>query len=799
MKSAIFVLGTYERDAIHGSGGRTVLCTDTAAFLSGAADAANLDAEIIFAVTDPWLAGSSKTKISMRVIREERERVVSEISMAKPDLVVAFGPVAAASVLDKGNMTENELLRAEHRPFGDDGPPVYCTFGIENIRTNPGLEEWVRLDLMAAASGRTGTEWGDYTILRPGTPEWSNVPQGLIDLPLFLDYFPEWKTITQSRTGEVAIGFDLETAPGLDPWHPTSRIRMAVLSDRVGRAWVVLADPASNLPDWVRDIAQDKTIVKCGSNIKYDSRWLRRFGTRMVNMRDTSTIEHVLCNTNPHTNLKFLSLRYVPKLGDYSRGQRILVKERGGWEYVTDQEMIQYAGGDGEASIGSYRGQVERVKQDGLQRPVKLLNELYPVLCDMEHSGACIDLEENARLRGLYEEKLVALRNQITQALGPINPNSTQQLADALYRAVPGINLSPRKMKRALADDESEEASTARFILERESHRHPVLASILEFRRYRVRHSTFIVKLREKYATQHPDGKWYVHPSFNTAVTDTYRLSSSQPNGQNIPRKDNDDPELSVKRQFVSRFAGGRILEADQSQLELRFAAWLSGDEAMLRALASGEDIHRAMAAIMLSKAPGNVSNQERQECKTRTFLILYGGGAFKLAQDLKIPVKRAKDMVSEYYRTFYGLGAYIKRVQEQVKRDLQVTTSFGFVRRFQAPRNWESSEGWMIQRQAFNTMTQSGAASLEYCSAIALSRDPVWQSAQSVPILLVHDSTVIDVHPDDDMAAIITAVRRSKEVGCREVAKEIAGVDFGMPLACDISIGRSWGETQPV
>jgi hypothetical protein len=179
VKSAIFVLGTYERDAIRGSGGRTTLCTDTMAFLSGAADAANLDAEIIFAVTDPWLAGSSKTKVSMKVIREERERVVSEISMAKPDLVVAFGPVAAASIMDKGNLTEQELLRAEHRPFGEMGPPCFYTFSIENLRANPGLEGWVRLDLMAAASGNMGTEWGQYIILQSGMPEWDQCPEEL--------------------------------------------------------------------------------------------------------------------------------------------------------------------------------------------------------------------------------------------------------------------------------------------------------------------------------------------------------------------------------------------------------------------------------------------------------------------------------------------------------------------------------------------------------------------------------------------------------------------------------------------
>lgn len=777
MKSTIFVLGTYEYDAVR-STPSTELCADTLAFLDNAATEAGLDATIVFAITDPWLAGRGKNKISLATIRGERERVVSEISLVRPDLVVAFGPVAAASVLDKGNMTENELFRAVHTPFGDGGPPVFYTFGIENLRVNPGLEEWVRLDLVAAASGSTSTEWGNYTVLRPDDPTWCTAPLAL--------------------TGAGVLGYDLETYPGLNPWDPTARIRMAVVSDRIGRAWVVLARNGQ-LPQWVLDIARDRRILKCGSNVKFDYLWLRRFGTTMASMWDTSTTEHVLSSANPRTDLKFLTFRYVPKLGDYSRGHRNLVRERGGWEYIADEEITQYAGGDGEASIGAYLGQVQRVNANHLWKPTRLLHTLYPILCDMEHRGACIDLDENTRLRSLYEARLTQLRAAITEVLGPINPNSTQQLAVALGQVVPGINLSPRKLQRVLGDEESEELSTARYVLERESHRHPVIASVLEFRKYRTRHSTFIVKLREKYATQHPDGQWYVHPSFNTAVTDTYRLSSSQPNGQNIPRKDNDDPELSVKRQFVSRFAGGRILEADQSQLELRFAAWLSGDRAMLRALESGEDIHRAMASIMLGKPIEQITQQERQSCKSRTFLILYGGGARKLAQDLKVPLPEAKRMIDEYFDTFHELGAYIKDVQGRVKRDLRVVTPFGFVRTFSAPRNWNSSDGWMIQRQAFNTQVQSGAASLEYCSAISLSRNPVWRNARSVPILLVHDSTVIDLHPEDDHDAIIAAVRSSKETGCRDVARELAGIEFGTPLACDISIGPSWGETEKV
>lgn len=771
-KKAVFVLGSMEYKAVRRGESMTNEGMDLLNRVAG-----DVDATIVFATQDPLHAGKNKAKIKMKPLHENRARVLSEIGDARPDFVMCFGPVASACVFGKGNLVEGELLRRAHYPLGLDQPPVFVTFGMENVKFKAGLAKWLELDIVSAANGWKETEWGDYDIRLPGTPEWDRMPDTLCD---------------DINLG--AIGFDLETYPGLDCWHPDARIRMAVISDRVGRAWVIQCTPDSRLPQWVYDMVEDPTVIKAGSNIKFDYKWMRRFGCRMVNMWDTSTAEHIIDESNPKKDLKSLTFRYVEKLGDYSKEQRDTVRTKGGWEHLTDEEQYQYAGGDGEASVGAFRGQNLILENLGLRRPHSLYLDLYPVLCEMEHWGACIDLKENARLDGLYSAKLAGLRAEIVAVLGPINPDSHVKLAEALQKAVPGINLAKREWKDILSDDETAELSTKRDVLEREMHLHPIIAKVLEYRKYRVRRSTFIVGARDKYASPHSGGV-YLHTNFNTARVETYRLSSSSPGLHNSPRKDNDDADLTIKRQFISRFGGGQILEADQSQVEIRYAAWISGDEKMLEAINSGEDIHTAMAAIMLDKPVADITSQERQECKARTFLILYGGGAAKLSRDLKITRRKAQRMIDEYFATFSGLKTFIDRTHREVRSTLHVETAFGFKRYFTQPEHWDSPEGWHIQRQAFNTLVQNGAACLTYCSMIWLAEQMEAKGLKSKLFLQVHDSMVVDVAPGE-LDIVASLVRTSMESAAVETAKKY-GVDFTVPLKCDVAAGPSWGETE--
>lgn len=821
-KKVVFVLETYDYPAVTKY---KDLNPESVKILESVAE--GLDVTVCFAITDPTLAGRAKSKVGMKRIRKARPELLDAIDAAKPDVVICFGPTATACVFDHGSLPQGEMFRKAHYPLssctacngsgcepdsggddpfgphpcakcqGKDGPPVYVTVGLSATRWKAGLQRWLRWDVEAAINGWSETEWGNYTILLPGTPEWDKGP--------FTRVLEEGRVVwfNEEHKSFRDVGFDLETYPGTDPWHPDSRIRMAVISDRVGRAWVIQATPDSRLPQWVYDLVEDPNVRKSGSNIKFDYLWMRRHGCRMVNMWDTSTHEHIIDESNPRKDLKSLTFIYVPKLADYSRGQRELIVKRGGWEHILDEEMYQYAGGDGEASIGAALGQMPQIEAK-FERPAHLFRRLYDVLAEMEHNGAAVDLDVTRELDELYGEKLAALRQKIVEALGPVNPNSPTAMAKALKAAIPGINLKLREWTRIMSNDEDEEVTTKRIVLERESHLHPIISVVLEYRSYRTRHSTFIKGILEdspngkrKAYGRHHSGGVFIHPSFHTDRVETFRLSSSRPNGQNYP-KDDPIPELSIKRQFVSRFEGGEIMEADLSQIEIRFAAWLSQDENMLKAIESGEDIHTSMAALMLDKPASEVTDDERQTCKARTFLILYGGGAGKLAADLKIPRRRAEKLITEYFRAFYGLKDFIDRTHEEVHRTLEVVSPFGFTRRFVRPLHWDSSEGWSIQRQAFNMKGQNGAACITYCAMIWLQGELERRKLKSLLILQVHDSLVTDVYPGE-RTEIAALLRTAMEVEARRMAREDYKVDLDVMLQCDIKVGKSWGDTQPL
>lgn len=785
MKRVVFLLGVFDRNTRRS--GNPISDADYA-IVDNVATKLGVTADIKFAVPSLEYAGEAKN-VSMAALRAHRDAVLAEINEIKPDVVVACGTVALKCLLNKGNVTLKENLRATLLVSELDAS-IACVASqsMEMISANPGMDKWLMLDTHAALFGRINTEWGKYAILRPGTPEWSKMP-------------------TQLAKAKV-VGLDLETYPGLDPWHPQARIRMAVISDQVGRAWLVQAKKNSGLPAWLTKIAADPTVVCGGSNIKYDFKWMERFGYTIENMHDTSTAEHVLDCTNPLTDLKSLTFIYCPKLGDYSKGHRDLVSERGGWEFVADDEMYQYTGGDGESSIAATKEQRRKLRDEGLMRPFELSMGLYRVLAGMEARGACISTQVNDQLHTEFDAGIATLRHELSEVLGPINPNSPDQLVDALMQAVPGINLRKPNLQRQIADTHyrlrtdsaDDDYSTDKAVLEREAERHPIIRTLLQYRRYSKLQSTYVTGLREKHMVLHPDQQHYVHTSYRTDVVETYRLSSQGPNLQNIPRKpEPDEPNpiplhLNIKRQFVSRWPGGKILEADLSQAEIRIAAELSSDRDMLDAIESGDDLHTALTARFHGKRPEDVTKLERTHGKRQTFLVLYGGGANTLSRQIGVTKEQAKEMLAQYFRTFKGLDKYIQKVRYDVKRDLYSESIFGYRRRFRKPTDWNTYDGWRIERQAWNHQVQNGAACITFAAMIDLQRALKQHRLKSVIVMQVHDSIVVDCFPGEE-----DKVARLAKTCLEHPDLDRWGVKLRVPLVADIEIGPSWGEKEAV
>jgi DNA polymerase-1 len=775
VKKVVFLLGTLSKYANRGD----ALSAEDFKVLSDVAETVGVDADIVFCCTD---IKSSKTgNVTMKQMREERERVLAEIAEHAPDLVMGFGPVALKTVFNRGNVTLAEHLRQKFEVEGIDCP-VYFTHSMDHVAAQPGMKKWLILDTRSAVEGFAETQWGEYHVVKPGSPAWDHCP----------DCF-------RSLSPGSVVGFDLETYPGLDPWHPSARIRMAIISNAPHEAYVIQLGPDSRLPNWLENIVRDPDIVKAGSNIKFDYKWLRRFGVEMRRMHDTSVAEHIIDETNPMKDLKSLTFLYAPWLGDYSKGHRALVTERGGWEFVGDDEQYDYAGADGEASYCAAVAQLKTLREKGLMRAYRLSHDLYEVLCEMEHNGCRVNMDTNGELHTAFEDAMAALRQEITEQLGPINPGSPAQLAEALIEHVGGIDLTKRKMTRLFqerpGDDDDEDISTDRATLEREAHKHPVIETVLRWRRLSKLHGTYVKGIREKYRIRRPEGD-YLSTTFRGDVVETYRLSSQGPNLQNQPTKpDPDDPhpiplELNTKRQFVSRFQDGVFMEADLSQAEIRVAAMLSGDEAMLSAIESGEDIHTAMAATLLDKELEEVTKLERHQCKRLTFLILYGGGANTLSKQLGISKDEAKRLIGDYFRTFKQLDFYINSRKMIVKRDLYLESIFGYRRRFKKPANWNSWDGWRVERQAWNFLVQNTASCILFVALIDLYREMRKRKLRSKLVLTVHDSIGIDCHPDevDEVAKLVIHCMENPDT-------ERYGVEVTVPMAADVEVGHTWGD----
>jgi DNA polymerase-1 len=777
MTKAVFVIGVMDKTA-RAKYNPTPLSDEDMALLGQLADDNGLDVEIVFGLESTKFAGDEK-RPKLADIKKERPRLVEQITQAQPQLTICFGRVAAAAVFGKGSIVLDAFRRAGHTHKDIPGD-IYVCDSLQRLAVQPGVLKHIERDVYAFTHGFVTTTFGDYKILQPGTREWRALPKQFGPL----------------------VGFDIETYPGLDPYDSTARIRMAMISDAEGEAYVVQATDSGELPLWLTNILADTAYLKAGSNIAFDCRWCSRFGYPVNNVVDTSTMEHVLDCTDPNKGLKWLVMSYLPRLGNYERELEALRKKRGkkgDWHLLLDSEMYQYAGADAEGSYVAAKAQLAKIHGSWAEVPQRMMADLYPVLTDMYIGGLRVDRAVTIQLDADMDRHLTELRQQIQSVLGPINVNSHVQLAKGLMAVIPGIDLTIKQVAKYLQadddDEEDEEHSTSKAVLEREAHKHPVVAMVLEFRQWSKLHSAFIRALLDKHLVFH-DGAWYCHPAYNTAIVETYRLSSSKPNIQQVPRKSK-DATLNIKRQFVPSHPNGFLLNADYSQMEMRVAAMQSGDPALIAAL-NTEDIHLTTAEMMYRVPKGTFTKEshERQHAKTVGFATMYGAGAKTIGKQLGIPKDDAKELIKLYFKAYPGLKRYIEQVHKQVMVDCEVTTPFGFKRKFRRPPkdNWNQWEGFRVLRQAFNTIVQSTAACIMYVALVDIDRELKQRGLKSRLLNTVHDSLLVDVYPGElaEVKEIVVRIMQAPDTARY-------GVELTVPLGVDIEVGQSWGTLEKV
>jgi DNA polymerase-1 len=519
-------------------------------------------------------------------------------------------------------------------------------------------------------------------------------------------------------------------------------------------------------------VLTDPAVPKYGQNIKYDALVFQGAGLTLAGIDfDTMVASYVINPTRHRHNLTELALEYLDeKVSSYEdvagKGKKQIP-----FSHVEVAAALEYAGEDADVTFrltGTLRPKIEELSLGELYYGLEL--PLVQVLAAMERNGVLIDMQALRDLAKEVDGQLQELVRKIwTMAGVEFNLNSPKQLAEILFDRL-GLPVV-KKTKTGRSTDEG--------VLMQLAAGHELPAEVLSYRQ--------LAKLKNTYLDVLPTlvnprtGR--VHTSFNQTVTATGRLSSSDPNLQNIPVR----TELGrrIRQAFIAS-PGGVLLSADYSQIELRLLAHLSGDEGLLEAFRRGEDVHEQTATAIFGDGEGGVTEEQRRTAKTINFGIIYGMGAFGLSRQLRIDQKEAKEFIERYFERFPGVRAFLDSTLEKARIDGFVTTLLGRKRFLPelAARNRNVVQ--FAERMATNTPVQGSAADLIKKAMLEIHAELLRPAAEwgTLMVLQIHDELLFDV-PEEEVDRLVAMVREKME----------GVMDLAVPLTVDVGVGSNWDE----
>ena len=578
------------------------------------------------------------------------------------------------------------------------------------------------------------------------------------------------------------VGVSLSGGAGRAVYLPFGHVPPAVATDPDGNPVLMLdaPQPVPNLPPItspamapLRELLADDAVRKVGHNIKYDMIVLERAGAPLGGVHfDTSLASYVLDPGKRQHGLDILALdRFQAKLTTYAE-----VAGRGRNEMPFSEVPLEtaaaYSGEDADYTLRLY-GQLEADLD--AHAMLKLLEEiempLVPVLADMEKAGVRIDLDFFDSLRERFTRDIALIEEEIYKlAGGEVNLRSVPQMRELLFDRLelPVI----RKTKTGPSTDES-------VLSELAVQGHEIPRLILEYRELDKLDGTYVSKLP---ALVNPEtGR--IHTTFNQTVAATGRLSSSDPNLQNIPVRTSLGRE--IRKGFVPA-DGHVLLSADYSQIELRVLAHLSRDPAFVEAFQADRDIHRETASRIFSVEPDAVSAGMRDQAKTINFATIYGQGPVALAGQLGISRADADEFIAAYFERFAGVRRYLDEMKEQAKEKGFVSTLLGRRRYIPEIRSRNPGVRGFGERLATNSPIQGTAADLIKIAMIRLHDRLAASGTGSRMLLQVHDELLFEV-PETAMDETLDIVREDME----------GAIVLDVPLRVDTGVGASWYESK--
>ena len=568
------------------------------------------------------------------------------------------------------------------------------------------------------------------------------------------------------------IAFDTETA-AVDSHSSTEahHCKLVGFSFAVapGKAWYVTADQV----DVFRPLFADPTKVFVGHNVKFDRSVLHRYGIGFASVPRDTMLEHYCLDAAARHGMDALAEQYLgyrPIPIEALIGERVRGKEQLSMAALKPEEILDYAAEDADVTLRLDDVLRPKVAEAGAMASLADVEEpLVKILTDMEREGVRIDVAALKEYGKELDREILGLVQGILQYADPgLNVDSPKQLGEFLFGKL-GLNSGASK-KTSTGNWSTDEKTLAKLVND-----HPVVGKILEYRACSKLKSTYVDKLPTLI-----DENGRVHTTYSQAFTETGRLSSSDPNLQNIPIRT--ERGKMIRKAFVARDDGHVIVSADYSQIELRLMAAFSKDAAMLEAFRNGEDIHRDTASRVYDVMPAFVTPEMRAKCKMVNFGIIYGISAFGLSQRLGVPRREAADLIETYFRLYPKVREFMDDAIAKARATGYATTVLGRRRTLRDINSRNATARQSAERDAINTPIQGSAADLIKVAMVKVDRALKAERLRTKMVLQIHDELVFDTPLDE--------VDRVKEIVRREMT---TAIDFGVPLDVGIGVGRDW------
>ncbi len=531
-------------------------------------------------------------------------------------------------------------------------------------------------------------------------------------------------------------------------------------------------EEAEKIVNLFKPLYEDETTLKIGQNLKYDLMVLANYGVKLAGPMFDTMIAHYLIQPELHHNMDYMAEIYLhyktihidELIGPKGKNQKSM-------RDLQPSEVYEYAAEDADVTLklkNKLEPELKKYGADSLFYTVEM--PLMPVLAEMERNGVTLDTHSLEETSKVLTTRLVTIEKHIYELAG-INFNiaSPKQVGEVLFDRLRIVEKA-KKTKTG-------QYITSEEVLQSLKGKHEIVAEILEYRGLKKLLSTYIDAL-PKLINPHTG---HIHTSFNQTVTATGRLSSSDPNLQNIPVRGENGKE--IRKAFVPE-PGCLFFSADYSQIELRVMAHLSGDENMIEAFREGYDIHAATASKIYKEPIESVSRDQRNKAKRANFGIIYGITVFGLAERLEISRDEARQLIDGYFENFPKVKEYMELSKEEARTKGYVQTQFGRRRYLPDINSRNATVRGFAERNAINAPIQGTAADIIKVAMIRIARRFKAEGIRSKMILQVHDELNFSVFPEE------------KELVERIVIEEMQGAfPMSVPLVADCGWGSNWLE----